>query len=106
MQKYGVKNPEKILEEEITKFLQGEKLTDADLKRLDIKVKNLLKKKASKEALKNTLLQSHQEIPNKVVLPKIETKDDNKEPILKNISPAILSTEPVLSMQIQIININ
>ena len=97
MQKYGVKNPEKILEEEITKFLQGEKLTDADLKRLDIKVKNLLQKKASKEALKNTLLQSHQEIPEKVVLPKIETKDDNKEPILKSISPTILSTEPVLS---------
>ena len=97
MQKYGVKNPEKILEEEITKFLQGEKLTDADLKRLDIKVKNLLQKKASKEALKNTLLQSHQEIPKKVVLPKIETKDDNKEPILKSISPTILSTEPVLS---------
>ena len=43
MQKYGIKNPEKLLEDEITKFLQGEKLTDADLKRLDNKVKKLLK---------------------------------------------------------------
>ena len=84
MQKYGVKNPEKILEEEITKFLQGEKLTDSDLKKLDMKVKNLLKLKASKEALKNTLTKSMQE-PSKsqVILPKIETKTD-KEKLIKN----------------------
>ena len=64
MQKYGIKNPEKILEEEISKFLQGEKLTDADLKRLDIKVKKLLKEKQTKENLKNKLTQSLPEIPN------------------------------------------
>ena len=46
MQKYGIKNPEKFLEDEITKFLQGQKLTDADLKRLDFKVKKLLNEKA------------------------------------------------------------
>ena len=31
MQKYGIKNPEKLLEEEITKFLQGEKLNRAQV---------------------------------------------------------------------------
>ena len=63
MHKYGIKNPEKILEDEITKFLQGQKLTDADLKRLDFKVKKLLSEKASKEKLKNSLTQSLPEIP-------------------------------------------
>ena len=61
MQKYGIKNPEELLEIEITKFLQGEKLTDADLKRLDEKVKLLLQQKASKEKLKSSLTQSLQE---------------------------------------------
>ena len=61
MQKYGIKHPEDLLEDEITKFLQGEKLTDADLKRLDAKVKKLIREKASKEKLKSTLTQSLQE---------------------------------------------
>ena len=96
MQKYGVKNPEKLLEEEITKFLQGEKLTDSDLKKLDMKVKNLLKLKASKEALKNTRTKSMQE-PSKsqVILPKIETKTD-KEKLIKN-NLTISVTEPNLN---------
>ena len=58
MQKYKIKNYEKALEDEITKFLQGEKLTDQDLKRLDIKIKQLLKEKATKERLKEKLTQS------------------------------------------------
>ena len=58
MQKYGIKHPEQFLEDEITKFLQGEKLTDNDLKRLDTKVKNLIQENAKKAHLKNTLSQS------------------------------------------------
>ena len=61
MQKYGIKHPEQLLESEITKFLQGEKLTDADLKRLDAKIKKLLQEKAAKENLKSSLTQSLQE---------------------------------------------
>ena len=34
MQKYGIKHPEEILEDEITKFFQGEKLTDTYLKKI------------------------------------------------------------------------
>ena len=98
MQKYGIKNPEEILENEITKFLQGEKLTDVDLKRLDMKVKNLLRQKASKEKLKNSLTQSLQETtPNQVVLPKIESKkelDNTASPTIVKTQPTRLSTEP------------
>ena len=42
MKKYGIKNPESILEEEISKFLMGEKLTDGDLKNLDSKLKKII----------------------------------------------------------------
>ena len=92
MQKYGINNPEEILEDEITKFLQGEKLNDVDLKRLDMKVKNLIRQKASKEKLKNSLTQSLQENTlnqNQVVLPKIETKAE-----LETISPKITKNQP------------
>ena len=98
MQKYGIKNPEEILENEITKFLQGEKLTDMDLKRLDMKVKNLLRQKASKEKLKNSLTQSLQETTsNQVTLPKIESKkefDNTMSPTIVKTQPTRLSTEP------------
>ena len=74
MQKYGIKHPEELLEEEITKFLQGEKLSDADLKKLDAKVRNLLKDKADKENLKNSLTKSLQESSIK---PNLHMEDNN-----------------------------
>lgn len=42
MKKYGIKNPETILEQEISKFLLGEKLTDGDLQNLDAKLKKII----------------------------------------------------------------
>ena len=88
MQKYKIKNFEKALEDEITKFLQGEKLTDQDLKRLDIKIKQLLKEKATKERLKEKLTQSMQgTLSQNDILPKIETKnvlDNTLSPKIKN----------------------
>ena len=74
MQKYGIKHPEELLEEEITKFLQGEKLTDADLRKLDAKVRNLLKDQADKENLKNSLTKSLQESSIK---PNLHMEDNN-----------------------------
>ena len=101
MQKYKIKNYEKALEDEITKFLQGEKLNDQDLKRLDIKIKGLLKEKASKERLKERLTQSMQGTLNqKEILPKIETKnipEDTLSPKIKNPKPTILTTDPLIS---------
>ena len=99
MQKYGINNPEEILEDEITKFLQGEKLNDVDLKRLDMKVKNLLKQRASKEKLKNTLTKSLQEA-NNVVLPKIQKNDNIDNTLAPKITkkePTRLSTEPTIN---------
>ena len=61
MKKYGIKNPEKILEDEISKFLQGEKLNDADLQRLDAKIHRMLMDKKSREGPKNSLTQTLQQ---------------------------------------------
>ena len=118
MQKYGIKNPEKILEDEISKFLQGQKLTDADLKRLDTKVKNILKEKVSKENTKNTLTQSLPELPQtqdtklknqKTTLRNLTIENDKENNLLNDNIPSIpskrgkslqkiLSTEPGFSI--------
>ena len=92
MQKYGIKHPEELLEDEITKFLQGEKLTDADLKKLDAKIRNLLKDKADKENLKNSLTKSLQESSIK---PNLYTEDNNTLNANRGKSQQrILPTEP------------
>ena len=58
MQKFGMTKPEQVLETEITKFLQGEKLTDVDLQRLDAKLKKIFQSKREKQQLRSTLTQS------------------------------------------------
>lgn len=56
MKKYGIKNPEMILEEEISKFLLGEKLTDNDLKNLDDKLRRIIEDVKQEENIKKGLL--------------------------------------------------
>ena len=58
MQKYGLNQPDQILDRDITQFLQGEKLTDVDLQRLDAKLKKIFKDKRNNQQLKSTLSQS------------------------------------------------
>ena len=95
MQKYGVKNPEKVLEDEIGKFVQGERLNDIDLIRLDAKLQTLLKKKNSKSVLKNTLSQSlNQNAPLEILPPITKKVVDNELPKITKKNPTILSTEP------------
>ena len=94
MQKYGINNPEEILEDEITKFLQGEKLTDMDLKRLDQKVRNILKAKASKENLKNSLTQSLQENTlNQPGVNDLQRTQEVNSPKLINTQTRIVNTD-------------
>ena len=61
-QKYNIKNPEEILEPELSRFVQYEHLNDMDLKRLDLKIQNLIKNKNAKDNLKSRLTQNLQEI--------------------------------------------
>jgi hypothetical protein len=74
MKKYGIQNPERLLEQEITKFLQGEKLNDNDLKRLDERIKTLLEEKTCQESLRHNL-QNVTDCHNytNIKLPDIET---------------------------------
>lgn len=58
MKKYGVKNRLPLIEEEISNFLQNEKLNNADLKRLDDKLNKLLSELKAEEGLKRGLLSS------------------------------------------------
>lgn len=78
MKKYGIKDPEYILQSEISNFLKNEQLNEADLKRLDEKIKGLLLKKNEEESLMKDLSKepnkqnnAYQSI-NKLVLPEID----------------------------------
>jgi hypothetical protein len=77
MKKYGIKNPEKLLHDEITKFLEGEKLTDADLKRLDEKLRKLLAEKERNETLRKNLTETNTQNLNdtKLVLPDLNKQE-------------------------------
>lgn len=99
MLKYGIKNADEILDEEISKFLQGERLTDQDLKRLDVKIKRLLKEKASKDRLKQKLTQSLQGMTSDDVLPKINNRNTIETDTIStmNQKPKILNTEPTIN---------
>lgn len=54
-QKYNINQNKNLIEGEITKFLQQEKLNDVDLKRLDTKIKKMISGSASKVNLKARL---------------------------------------------------
>ena len=58
MDKFGLKSPDATLENEITKFIQLEKLTDRDLQRLDARLKSIFDSRKRKDQLKSTLQQN------------------------------------------------
>ena len=58
MDKFGLKQHDQTLDNEVTKFIQAEKLTDRDLQRLDAKLKAIFDSRRKKEELKSTLQSS------------------------------------------------
>lgn len=58
MKKYGLQKAESLLEEEVTKFLKGEKLTDSDLQKFDNKLKSLLDSNKNQDNLMKNLTNS------------------------------------------------
>ena len=55
IKKYNIKDPNEFLELVVTQFLQGEKLTDRDLQKLDIKISRLNKEFNNKNRQKSHL---------------------------------------------------
>jgi hypothetical protein len=55
MKKFGLEAPGHILERELNQFLQNEKLSDSDLKKLDERLTHLLAEKQSEDTLKHNL---------------------------------------------------
>ena len=62
--KFGLKDRDQVLENEITNFIQSEKLNDRDLQRLDAKLKLIFDSRKKKEQLKTTLASSLQDKNN------------------------------------------
>jgi hypothetical protein len=88
MKVLGIKHPEKILEDEITKFLQMEKLNEADLKRLEERINKLLNEKKHKESLRSTLETVTDQHNYNIKLPDIETQSVCKSKVSRASSKA------------------
>ena len=85
MIKYNIKNPDEVLEPLLSRFVQSEHLNDIDLKRLDLKIQNLIKNKHAKDTLKSKLTQDLQETENNNP-EKIAQKSDSPHPKLNTIN--------------------
>jgi len=55
IEKYNINFPDKTIENEVTKFVQGEKLTDKDLQRLNIKIQRLVRNTSANNILEQTM---------------------------------------------------
>ena len=86
MTKYNIKNKD-YLEKEITTFLQGEKLNDADLQRLDNKIKKYLSTSKANQTLTNELTNNNNNnnFQEENIYPPDETNPNNFPP--SNIKP-------------------
>lgn len=75
MQTYQVPNQEGVIEGEVSKFVEKERLNDVDLQQLNNRIKTLLKQKSSDNLLRNKLTRN---IPdNLTVKPNLEIKDSS-----------------------------
>ena len=82
IEKYNIKDPNEFLDLVVTQFIQGEKLNDIDLKKLDLKINRLNKEFNNKSERKNTL-QNLSSIPLKT---EININKKSSSNILNNFS--------------------
>ena len=82
IEKYNIKDPNEFLDLVLTQFIQGEKLNDIDLKKLDLKINRLNKEFNNKSERKNTL-QNLSSIPLKT---EININKNSSSNILNNFS--------------------
>ena len=82
IEKYSIKDPNEFLDLVVTQFIQGEKLNDIDLKKLDLKINRLNKEFNNKSERKNTL-QNLSSIPLKT---EININKNSSSNILNNFS--------------------
>ena len=84
LQKYPNSNGEQLIENEVSKFILQEKLTDIDLQRLDSRIKFLLTNKSEKDTLKNTLTKTLQDETIKTQKPNLTLQNETLFPNIKN----------------------
>ena len=70
MDKYGLKQPDQTLENEVTQFIQTEKLTDRDLQRLDAKLRAIFDARRKQLELKSNLTHTFLEKNKKLTMNK------------------------------------
>ena len=78
-EKYKINYHDQIIENEISKFVQKEKLNDVDLQRLDNKIKRMLRNNSAKNILKTNLTKNLQQPKNENELANINEKKEQQE---------------------------
>ena len=113
MEKYRITTNDHEIENEISNFVQKEKVNDVDLKRLDNKIKKILRKSSAKNTLKSKLTSNLQITKGNITEEKMETmepyKNEEKPPIMQenqcqSITPTVNNT--LLQHQKENINFN
>jgi len=84
-QKYNLGKNRVLIEGEITRFLQQEKLNDVDLQKLDAKIKRLITQDISRKNLKKTLTENLNY--NKPLTNENDVNNQNINPEEENIYP-------------------
>ena len=87
IKKYNLGKNRILIEGEITRFLQQEKLNDVDLQRLDAKIKRIITQDISKKNLKKTLTEN-------LNYNQPQTDINNNTDIINNINPEEESIYP------------
>ena len=80
-QKYGIKHSDKLVENEISKFVQKEKLNDVDLQRLDNKIRRIIRNSSAKNILKSNLTQNLQQQNNEGDQYQIHEGKEGEQPL-------------------------
>ena len=80
MEKYGLKNNDQFVDNEINKFVQKEKVNDVDLQRLDNRIRRILRNNSAKNILKSNLARNLQQPKTQEEI--IELQNENN-PVLQ-----------------------
>ena len=108
MDKYSIKYNDQMLENEISNFIQKEKINDVDLQRLDNKIKRMLRNNSAKNILKSELTANlqHQKVEEEVIDQKKEEnqiQNDNENNNL-NLNNTLNQQHEILLPQVNNLN--
>ena len=97
MEKYNINYPDAAIEKEVTRFVQGEKLTDRDLQRLNNRIQKLVRNGSASNILEKNLTNRFENNLNKYKNGKNKINYEQQGNNFKTLSPEEQLNEHILS---------